>query len=262
MNRAGILLAGGAGTRLMPLTKSISKQLLPVYDKPMIYYSLWALRAAGCDNIAIITTPAAIDQFFALLQQGHDLGCQLTYLPQPKPEGIAQALMIAESWLGDRECLLALGDNILAGDAVRQSLKEMSRSVVHAGIFSVAVADPERYGVVSVAADGLWELEEKPQVPKTDQAIPGYYFLDNRAVEIAKSLKPSGRGELEIVDVLKTYAAADQLEVHKLPTGTAWFDCGTHESLLEAGQFVHTLLKRQGLTVCDPYEFSPSRSAA
>ncbi len=244
----GIVLAGGSGTRLSPLTNSVSKQILPVYDKPMVYYPLSLLMLAGIKEILIISTPRDVPMLEALLGDGKELGISISYKVQPKPEGIAQAFLVGEEFIaGDSVCLV-LGDNIFYGHNLAESLKRVAdEDAQGATVFGYHVRDPERYGVVEFAADGrAISLEEKPKQPKSSWAVTGLYFYDNRVVEIAKNLQPSARGELEITDVNKYYLAQNELRVELLGRGMAWLDTGTFASLLEAGQFVQTIEARQG----------------
>jgi len=249
----GIILAGGAGTRLYPLTLSLCKQLLPVYDKPMIYYPLSVLMLSGIREILIISTPQDLPRFKDLFHDGSPLGLNFSYAEQPQPNGIAEAFILGERFIGNDSACLVLGDNIFFGHGLVDLLKKAVSDVNKSGgatIFGYYVNDPERYGVVNFDKNGrAISLEEKPKAPKSNYAVTGLYFYDNNVIKIAKELKPSQRGELEITDVNKKYLEAQNLRVELLGRGYAWLDTGTHESLLEAGQFIATIEKRQGLKV-------------
>ena len=250
MNRKGIVLAGGSGTRLFPLTIAVSKQLMPVYDKPMIYYPLSVLMLAGIREILVISTPADLPLFQRLLGDGSQFGLRFEYAAQASPDGLAQALIIAGEFLNGSPSSLVLGDNLFYGEAIGKHLDAANCRQTGATIFGYHVADPSAYGVVEFGSDRrVLSLEEKPKKPKSNYAIPGLYFYDNRAVEFAKSLKPSARGELEITDLHRIYLDHDALHVELLGRGTAWLDTGTHLSLLEAAEFIHVIETRQGLKV-------------
>ncbi|MXO91347.1 glucose-1-phosphate thymidylyltransferase RfbA [Altererythrobacter aquaemixtae] len=255
--RKGIILAGGSGTRLWPITMSVSKQLLPIYDKPMIYYPLSTLMLSGIREIAIITTPEDQKQFIRALGDGSQWGLSLTYITQPSPDGLAQAYILARDFLNGSPSTMILGDNIFFGHGLPGLLGDAGAKSEGGTVFGYHVADPERYGVVDFDADGtVRSLVEKPEVAPSNYAVTGLYFLDHRAPEFAAQVKPSPRGELEITDLLEFYRAEGSLSVETMGRGFAWLDTGTHASLLEAGNFVRTLTERQGLQVGSPDEIA------
>jgi len=256
----GVILAGGSGTRLHPLTKVTSKQLLPVYDKPMIYYPLTTLILAGVSEVLVITRPEDAPSFKALLGDGSELGISISYAQQEKPAGLAQAPLIAEKFLDGEGLCLILGDNFLYGSGLGRKLQNLN-AAEGATVFAYKVSDPTQYGVIELDNNGKpISIEEKPKSPKSDLAIPGLYFFDKEIVSICQNLKPSARGELEITDAIKEYMSRGKLSVEVLPIGTAWLDMGSFESLLEAGEFVHIVQSRQGILIGDPVTAMRARS--
>lgn len=246
----GIILAGGSGTRLHPVTRGVCKQLLPVFDKPMIYFPISTLMLAGIRDILVITTPEDQEVFQKLLGDGAQWGLRLSYAVQAEPKGLAEAFLIGRDFIGDDHCALVLGDNIFFGQSIRGDLRRAAERAVGATVFGYRVVDPERYGVVEFDREGhAVSLEEKPEHPKSNYAVTGLYFYDNRVVDIASSIEPSGRGELEITDVNRRYLELGDLHVERLGRGYAWFDAGTHDSLLQAGEFVRTIQQRQGFQI-------------
>jgi glucose-1-phosphate thymidylyltransferase len=257
MARKGIILAGGAGSRLHPLTQVVSKQLMPIYDKPMIYYPLSTLMVAGISEVLIITTPEELQRFKDLLGDGSKWGISLEYIVQPSPDGLAQAFILGEEFIGNDSVTLILGDNIFYGHDLQKSLLESSKQDVGATVFGYHVNDPERYGVVDFDDD--WKaisIEEKPKKAKSNYAVTGLYFYDNKVVELAKTIKPSHRGELEITDLNNLYLASGELSVKLMGRGSAWLDTGTIDSLLDASNFIAAIEKRQGLKICCPEEIA------
>ena len=256
-NRKGIILAGGSGTRLYPLTIAISKQIMPVYDKPMIYYPLSVLMQAGIREVLIISTPRDVGTFQELLKDGSQWGMHFEYKVQPKPNGLAEAFIIGEDFIGQDNVAMILGDNMFYGEHLKEKLEQANDRDGEATIFGYYVKDPRRYGVVEIDKNGnAISIEEKPENPKSNYAVPGLYFCTNEVIEIAKNVKPSARGELEITSIHEEYMKKGKLKVEKLGRGMTWFDTGTHDALLETASFVQTIEKRQGLQVCCPEEIA------
>jgi glucose-1-phosphate thymidylyltransferase len=257
MQRKGIILAGGSGTRLHPITRAVSKQLMPLYDKPMIYYPLSVLMLAGIREIAIITTPHDQAQFQRLLGNGDDFGLVFTWIVQPEPEGLAQAYLLAEEFLDGAPSAMVLGDNVFFGHGLLELLAGANARETGGTVFGYRVSDPERYGIVAFDSEGrATSIEEKPAAPKSDYAVTGLYFLDGRAPALARGIRPSARGELEIVSLIELYLAEGSLSVEIMGRGYAWLDTGTHDSLIEAAEFVRTIEKRQGLKIGCPEEIA------